>query len=141
MRTVIEVDVAFDGPLVLEDVDLGCGEPVSLDPFVGVVDREVGFRGEHDDVVAVVGERADRVQRAREGLQVPEDRASVQVRRPLPELVDVLEVGQIHEIAPILRILGDEVRPELSVVELHPSAGEVCNHPIHVEPYPHGGGT
>ncbi|MEE9177647.1 MAG: hypothetical protein V3U46_04410, partial [Acidimicrobiia bacterium] len=53
---IIEVDIAVDQPLVFEDVDLGCRNPVSLEPIVSVVHGEVGLGGDDDDLMTFVDE-------------------------------------------------------------------------------------
>ena len=73
------------------------------------------------------------IDRAWECLEMPEERFSVEVRRPVPELSHAFKVSQIDEAIPRDRVLDLEIRSKLVVVETHPALGEVGDDTIEID--------
>ena len=79
VRSVVEINLAVDGPLVFQDMDLGGGESMTFQPNMCVIDGETGLGGYHHDLMARIDKTSNGVDRAGEWVEMPENRVSIDI--------------------------------------------------------------
>ncbi len=131
---VVEIDIAVDGRLVVDDVHLGGRHAVLGEPLERVVHGEVRLgRDDHDSMS--FGQLFERLDRTVVRLEDAEDARPVAARAgPRPELAHVGEVGEERRRIPDVDVLGEQVGAELIVVPGDPPGVEVGDDAVEVDP-------
>ena len=129
---IVEVYIAVDLFLVVDDVNFSGGEFYVGQPGQRVVSCPVGLGRDNYDVVAL-SEICESRDRAGVGRQVSEDRGPMILRaRPGPELTHVGESGAVRQAVPAIDRGGVDRSAELGVMEIGPAAVEVGDDTVEV---------